>query len=129
MSILKLFRVTAIVIWAIGAGVSVNLTLFAGHNNKSALLVGLFVIWVLSPYAAMLAAYVFFRRRPPMVRVTVYGLMLVISIISILAYSNTFNPFAGKPAAVFLIVPLILWVVILVALPVALSRSRRNIDI
>ena len=96
------------------------------YNNKSAPLVALFVIWVLSPFAAMLAAHVFLRRRPPLVRVTVYCLMLAITIVSILAYSNTLNPFAGKPAAVFLITPLLLWVLTLVAIPVALSRSRRN---
>jgi hypothetical protein len=126
ISTLKVFRVIALVVWAIGAGVSVNLTLYAGHNNKSGLLVSLFVVWVLSPFAAMLAAHVFFRRRPPLVKVTVYCLMVAIALVSLLAYSNTLNPFAGKPAAVFLIVPLLLWVVTLVAIPVALSRSRKN---
>ena len=123
---LKLFRVIALAVWAIGAGVSVNLTLYAGHNNKSVLLVAFFVVWVLSPFAAMLAAHVFLRRRPPVVRVTVYCLMLTITLVSILAYSNTLNPFAKKPAAVFLIVPLLLWVLTLVAIPATLSRSRRN---
>ena len=123
---LKLFRVIALAVWAIGAGVSVNLTLYAGQSNKSVLLVALFVVWVLSPFAAMLAAHVFFRRRPPAVKITVYCLMLVTTFVSILAYSNTLNPFAGKPAAVFLIVPLLLWVLTLVAIPVALSRAQRN---
>ena len=126
MSTHKLFRVIALVVWAIGAGVSVNLTLFAGHSNKSALLVALFVVWVLSPFAAMLAAYVFFRRRPASVKITTYCLMLFITSVSLLAYSSTINPFAAKPAAVFLIVPLLLWVIMLVVIPVALSRSRKN---
>jgi hypothetical protein len=126
MLTLKLFRVIALAVWAIGAGVSVNLTLYAGHNNKSGVLVTLFVVWVLSPFAGMLAAYVFFRRRPPVVMVTIYCLMLAITLVSLLAYSNTLNPFAGKPAAVFLIVPLLLWVLTLIAVPVALSRSRKN---
>lgn len=123
---LNLFRIIALAAWAIGAGISVNLTLYAGHSNKSVLLIALFLLWVLSPFAAILIAHARYRLRQAMVRVAIYSLMLVITIVSLLGYSGWLSPPGARPAGVFLIVPLLLWGLMLIVIPVILSRSRRN---
>jgi hypothetical protein len=125
---LNFLRIMALLVWAVGAGASVVLTLDAGHSNKSTLLVTLFVTWVLSPFVAILAAYAFFRHRSPAIRIPLYCLLLVITLVSLLGYSGVLSPAGAKPAGVFLVVPLLLWIVILIVIPVALSRSRRNSD-
>ena len=125
---LNLFRIIALAVWAIGAGITVNLTLYAGQSNKSVLLVALFIIWVLSPFAAILAVHVVYRLGATMIRVTVYCLMLVITVVSLLGYSGQFNSPAARPAGVFLIVPLVLWVLMLIVIPVVLSRLRRKLN-
>ena len=40
----------------IGAIVSLSFMFFAGRNNNSIVLMGLFTIWVLSPFAVLFAA-------------------------------------------------------------------------
>jgi hypothetical protein len=125
---LNLCRIIALAVWAIGAGISINLTLYAGHANKSVLLVGLFLVWVLSPFAAILVAHARYRLGSGMIRITIYCLMLVISVISLLGYSGRLSPPGARPAGVFLIVPLLLWVLMLIVIPVVLSQSRRKVN-
>jgi hypothetical protein len=113
-------------VWAIGAGISVNLTLYAGHRNKSVLLVALFLFWVLSPFAAILILHVRYRQGPVLVRISIYSLMLVITMISLLGYSGWLSSPGARPAAIFLIIPLLLWGLTGIVIPVVLSRTRRN---
>jgi hypothetical protein len=110
----------------IGALVSLDFTLHAGHNNKSVLLVALFVAWVLSPFCALLIAHAIYRLELPIIRVTLYWLMLIIALGSIVGYSGLLTPAGSKPAGVFLVIPLLSWLLIGVVIPIALSRSRRN---
>ncbi|MFI5138273.1 MAG: hypothetical protein ACHQIM_10635 [Sphingobacteriales bacterium] len=123
---LNTLRIISLVALAVGAGESFTLTLNTGHNNKSMLLVIFFVVWVLSPFAAILAAHAVFSIRLTKIRITLYCLMLVISLISLLAYSGILSPPGAKPASVFLITPLLLWVLMLIFIPIALSRSRKD---
>ena len=124
---LNLFRIIVLAVWAIGAGISVNLTLYAGSANKSMLLVGLFLVWVLSPFVVILVAHARYRLGPATVRIAIYCLMLVITVVSLLGYSGRLSPTGARPAAVFLIVPLLLWVLMGIVIPVVLFRSRRKI--
>jgi hypothetical protein len=123
---LNLLRIIALVVLAVGAGASLNFTLHAGHNNKSMFLVALFVIWVLSPFAALIAALSIYRLRPPVIRVTLYCLMPVITFVSIIGYSGALTPTGSKPAGVFLVVPLLSWLLMAIVIAIALSRSRMN---
>jgi len=123
---LNTLRIISLVALAVGAGKSLWVTINTGQHNKSVLLVTLFVVWVLSPFAAILAAHVVFKHRPKTFKITLYRLMLVISIISPLAYTGILSPPGAKPAAVFLITPLILWLLMLIVIPIALSRSGKE---
>lgn len=94
---------------------SLGLLLNAGRKNNSLLLLVLFVTWVLSPYIALLFATVFSKRWPAAKRMTLYILMLVLSLGSLIGYSGALSPSGTKPAFVFLVVPLISWLVIGIA--------------
>jgi hypothetical protein len=122
---LNLLRIFALLTLAIGAGCSLDLVLHAGHRNKSVLLVALFVVWVLSPFVALLAAHAALGLKPVTVRFTLYCLVLFITIVSLVGYSGILTPPGAKPAGVFLVVPLFSWLLIAVVIPIALTRSRK----
>ena len=108
-----------------GAVGSLGFTLYTGRNNKSVLLIVLFFIWVLSPFIGLLVANVVTKRWSDLLRLTLYILMIFLTIGSLVAYSGVLNPTGAKPAGVFLIVPLISWLVIVIVIPLAAVRSRR----
>jgi hypothetical protein len=115
----------AVVVVLAGAGISLGLMLHAGRNNKSVLLLVLFAVWVLSPFLALVVAYVVSKRWLVLTRVTLYTLMLVLTFSSLACYSGLLSPPGTKPAFVFLVVPLITWLLIAIVIPIAASRSRR----
>lgn len=108
-----------------GAVVSMGLVLHAGRNNNSVLLVTLFVFWVLSPFIALLVVNVVTNSWSVITRVALYPLMIVLTLGSLISYSGV-SPPGTKPAAVFLVVPLISWLLIAIVILItrSLSRSR-----
>ena len=111
----------------VGAAGSLILMFNAGSNQKSILLIVLFTGWVLSPFIALLIADIISKRWLLKPRVTLYFLMLFITLVSLLGYSGALNVPGTKPAFKFLIVPVVLWVLILIIIPITVSRSRRKI--
>jgi len=122
---LSLLRTVAVIAALIGALGSLGLMLHAGRKNNSVLLIALFVIWVLSPFIALLVANAISTRWSFHTRVTLYVLMLVITVGSLVSYSGVFSPPGTKPAFVFLVVPLLSWLLMAIVIPIAASLSRR----
>jgi hypothetical protein len=115
--ILRGVTLVAVVAGAVG---SVALMLVVGHRNPSRLLLVLFVIWVLSPFVALLLANGGSKRWPVLTRATLHGLMLVITLGSLAIYGNVaFGPPRPKPAFLFLVVPLGSWLLIAIAISIA----------
>ena len=116
----------------VGAAVaSVALTLRAGHRNDSPALLALFVIWVLFPFVALLAAIMISRRWSILTRATLHGEILVITVGSLAIYGNMiWAPPGSKLALPFLVVPLGSLVLLTIVTPLAgllscrLSRFR-----
>ena len=126
MSIGGPLRAVAIIAAAAGAIGSVALTLHVGRHNASRILLSLFMIWVLSPFVALLFASLVSKSWPVPTQVTLYGLMLVLTLGSLAIYGDVaFGPARATPAFAFLVVPLVSWLLIAVALPVAALISRR----
>jgi hypothetical protein len=117
--------ITSLVLLA-GAGVSLWLMLYTGRNNKSVLLILLFAGWVLSPFIAMLTANIISKSWPVPTRLTLYILILLLTIGSLLGYSGVLSPQGTKPAFVFLVVPLISWLLIAIIIPIARARARKT---
>ena len=125
---LQLLRKIALVLVVAGAVISLDLMLQAGHNQKSKLLIFLFTGWILSPFFALLVLNVVAKRWAVLPRKTLYILMLIITVASIFCYSGVFNPVGFKPAFIFLIVPLISWILLVTIIPLAVSRSPKQSD-
>jgi len=122
---LSLLRTVAVVVVLAGVVGSISLVLYKGRNNDSVLLIALFVTWVLSPFIALLVANVVSKRWSNLTRMTLYSLMLVLTLGSLVSYSGALSPAGTKTAFVFLVVPLISWLLIAIVLPIAGSLSRR----
>jgi len=122
---LGFLRTVALVVLLAGAGGSLDLTLQAGRNNPSVLLRVLFACWVLSPFIALLVANLISIRWSLLTRRVLYFLMLVLTLGSLFCYSGAWSPPGTKPAFVFLIVPVISWLLLAIVLWLAASQSRK----
>jgi hypothetical protein len=120
-----IIRTIALVVVLIGAVCSLGLMLNAGRHTPVLLLV-LFVGWVLSPFIGLLIANKISKRWSVPTRVTIYCLMLVLTLVSLVSYSGALTPPETKPAFIFLIVPLISWLLILTVIPIARRLSRNS---
>lgn len=122
--IINLMRTVALVGVSVGAVVSLCLVLYNGRNNKSILLITLFVAWVLSPFIALLIADRVSKRWRDLTRKLLYGIMLALTLVSLLSYSGALSPAGTKTAFVFLVVPLISWMLIATFIFIARSHSK-----
>ena len=73
---LRLLRAASLVVGAVGAIGSVGLTLRAGQRTPRLLLV-FFIIWVLSPFVALLWANLVSKRWSVVTRATLYCMTLL----------------------------------------------------
>jgi hypothetical protein len=118
-------RATALIALVLGALGSLYFVINAGRNNSSILLPALFVIWVLSPFVAFLIANFIFKRWSFLKRKTFYWLMLMVTIGSLFFYS-VFNTPGTKRTFIFLIVPLMSWLLIIISILVLGRLSRKT---
>ena len=123
-STFSLIQTISLVIVLVGIVASLVLVLYNGRNNKSVLLIALFVGWVLSPFIALLITHKVSKRWTDFARKILYSLMLMITIFSLLGYSGMLIPAGTKTAFVFLVVPLISWVLIAVLILIAKSQNK-----
>ena len=116
-------RIAGLAVMTAGAAGSL-LLMFRGQHPPPFLAL-LFIGWVLSPFIGLITAEMLFR--PFAMRVTLYVLALLIALTCFAAYARVIPmPKGTKPAAVFLIVPLMSWLLMAIVIPVALVRSRRG---
>ena len=96
---------------AIGAAGSLALMVYAGRNNRSIGLVLLFTAWVSSPYVALAVADRWANHWEPLLRSAFYGVMVAISLGSLLVYG--FDALQPRPQAAFfyVLVPPSCWII------------------
>jgi hypothetical protein len=99
----------------------------AGRHNRSFLLPILFILWVLSPFAALLIASRISKPWSILTRATLYWLMLIISLGCLVSYSGLLSPPGTKAAFVFIITPLLSWLLIVTSIPIAALVSRSKL--
>jgi hypothetical protein len=98
----------------------------AGHPPL--LLRVLFVIWVLSPFMALVLADMVSKRWSVLARATLYGAMLVVTVGSLAIYGDdALRPRKAQAAFVFVVVPPASWLLLAIVVPTAalISRKRR----
>ena len=122
---LGLLRAAALIALLGGAGGSVGLLLRAGQRSPRLLLV-LFVIWVLSPFMALVLAEVVSKRWSVLTRATLYSVMLVVTLGSLAIYGNdAWRPPRTQAAFVFVVVPPASWLLIAIVVSMAALISDR----
>jgi hypothetical protein len=120
-----IIRTIALVVVIIGAVCSLCLMFHAGRHTPVLLLI-LFVGWVLSPFIGLLIANKISKHWSVPTRATIYCLMLVLTLVSLVSYSGALTPPGTRPAFIFLIVPLTSWLFILTVIPIARKLSRNS---
>jgi hypothetical protein len=119
-------RGTSLIALLAGAGVSLAFMLRAGHRQSSRILVLLFGTWVLFPFMTAVWAHVFSKRWTVVVQTRLYVVMLVVTLASLPIYGGVaFGNLRAKVGFVFLVVPVASWLVIAIAVSIAMVVSRR----
>jgi len=120
-------RVAALAAVFGGAAGSFGCMLYAGRHNDSRILLVLFTVWVLAPFAGLLGAYRASRGWTVFTRGTLYGLMLVLSLASLAVYGRVaLRPPKAQAASVFVLVPPASWLLMAIVLPLAAVVSGRR---
>jgi hypothetical protein len=123
---LGLLRAAALIAVIAGAVGSLGLMLHTGRRQRSLILIGLFTVWELSPFVALVYAHMVSKQWPALTRATLYSLMLVLTLASLAIYGDVaLGPPRPKPASVFLLVPLASWLLIAIVVPMAALISGR----
>jgi hypothetical protein len=122
-------RRAALIAVLVGAAGSVGFLLRAGQRTPRLVLV-IMLLWVLAPFVALALADVVSRRWTVLAqaptRATLYSLMLVLGLGSLAVYvDDAVRPRQAQAAYVFVMVPLVSWLVMAIAIPIAALRSRR----
>jgi hypothetical protein len=124
---INFLRGTAIIVVLAGAVGSESFMFHVGRHNNSRLLLALFAIWVLAPFAALIRAQVLSQRWPVRTQAVSCIATLAIVLISLTIYGHVaLGPPRPKPAAMFLIVPLVSLLLIAIVVPLARRQSRRD---
>ena len=122
---LGLLRAVALIAVMAGAVGSLGLMLRAGQRTPRFLLV-VFVFWVASPFVALAWANVVSKRWPVLIRATLYGVTIVITLGSLAYYGGVVLPPPGSPRAfVFVAVPPASWLLMTIVVSIAALISRR----
>jgi hypothetical protein len=121
--VLGLLRVAALIVVVAGALGSLGFLLREGRRTPRFLLV-LFVLWVLSPFVALVWANVVSKRWSVVTRATLYTVTLFLSLGSLAIYGAV-GSLRAKPAAIFLMAPLASWLLVAIVVPTAALMSNR----
>ncbi len=100
----------------IGIGGSLIMTFRTGQNNNSLLLMVLFMVWVTSPFTALSIIYTKSKNYLRNKRVIFFIVTIFITCISLIEYCGVLKFQGLKPAALFLILPLISWILIIITI-------------
>lgn len=123
---LGLLRVVALIAVVAGAVGSLGLVLRAGQRTPRLLLV-VFVIWVLSPFVALLWANTVSKRWSVVTRTTLYCVTLVVTLGSLAIYAElvVVKPPGSANAFLFVVVPPASWVLMTIVVPMIALISGR----
>jgi len=119
-------RISTLVLGIIGAIFSLIMVIHGGRNNKSIFLIMLFIVWVVSPFVALLLANRISERWPALFRTILYSLIVIVTFGSFVAYGGILHPEGTKPAFVFLVVPLLWWLLLGVFFLIFFISSKKG---
>jgi len=120
-------RTTARIALVAGAVGSLALMFYAGRRNPSIILMGMFTIWVLSPFVGLALADLRSRQWPVPTRTRLHVVTIVLALGPLCVYgADAVRPLGAHPAFLYLVVPPATWLIAAVALWIAATRARRS---
>lgn len=120
-------RIAALSAMLAGGVGSLGLMLRAGQRQNSRILILLFALWVLSPFAAIGVACMAAKRWSILTQATLYWLTLAVALVSLIAYAVVaLGPPRAQTAFVFVVVPPASWLLMAIVVPSAALISRRR---
>jgi hypothetical protein len=125
--LLGLLHAVALIALVVGATGSLVFMFRAGQHTPRLLLV-LFTIWVLSPFAALLWANIVSKRWSVLTRGTLYCVMLIVTVGSLAIYGELVDlrPPGSANAFLWVIVPPISLLFITIVVSIAAFLSGRS---
>ena len=124
----KLLRSMALISSGIGAAGSAALMLYAGERVGSpSLLIVLFTVWVVSPFALLGLAIVVSERWADLTRVTLYRITPIVSAAALVIYGTSALSAQRPKTAVFVMVAPLSCLFILIAVLTAAFLTRRSL--
>ena len=110
-----------------GAAGSVGFMLHAGQRVGSPrVLLGLFAMWVVSPFAVLAVGHVVSKRWSVFTRATLHGVMSVVAVASLAIYGAVAFGAPRPKTAVFVIVAPASWLLTAIAVATAAFMSRHS---
>ena len=116
----------ALIVALVGAVCSLYFMFNAGRKQNSIILLTLFTAWVLSPFVGLFISNKISCSWTVPARASIYWLMIILAIGSLVAYSGAFNKPETKNAFIFLIFPVISWFLIVTVFLIARKISYKN---
>jgi len=117
-----------LIVTLVGAVGSLYFMLSASRKQNSIILLALFTAWILSPFVGLFISNKITGRRTAPARASLYWLMVILTISSLVAYSGAFNTPETKNAFIFLIFPLISWFLIAIVFLIARKIYNKNLN-
>ena len=122
---LDVLRSVALVLVVVAAIVSFGLMLHVGQYRLSVLML-LFAVWDLSPFAGLFVAGIVSKRWRILMRAALYAVMLFVAGESVVVYGRVVLKRPAQPAFAFLMVPLVSWALLIVVLLIAHVVSTKR---
>ncbi len=124
---MRALRVAALIAAVAGGVGAAGLVLYACIRIGSPrVLMGLFALWVLTPFVALLVAYVRSRRWPVLTQTVLCWLILVVAVVSFGLYAPVALGEQKPKAPVFVVVPPASWLLIAIVLTAAALISAKR---
>jgi hypothetical protein len=119
-------RSAALVTLWIGAAGTLALMLRAGGRSRPLILVPLFTVWDLSPFALLLLADRFSNRWQAATRSALYYVSIAVTIASLAYYvADVFWPRKAQPAFPYVMAPPVAWAFIAIVMAAVALSSRK----
>ncbi len=110
-----------------GAAGSVGFMLYAGQRvGAPRFLLGLFAMWVVSPFVVLAVGYVVSKRWSVVTRATLYGVMPVVIVASLAIYGAVAFGAPRPKTAVFVMVAPASWLLMAMVVATAAFISRHS---
>lgn len=123
--LIKKFSLITLLIGCLG---SLYFVIYNGRNNKSIVLVLLFIMWVLSPFIGFMLLIRNLNYESGIIYKATNIFIIFISLASLLLYSGLLLAPGAKLTGFFLIVPLISWFMIVILYWLLKNQNKKFVQ-